>query len=166
MPVPPSTAAALLAWASATDNRDPDNETAARAWADALDDDVTIADGKAAISAHRASTDAWLMPSHINAGVRAIRRQRLDRMTTPQPPETLDGSPVRELAWQRAYRAAIGDGRTEGEAMAAACTAVGIPTPAPTVTAPRPVEALTRGHGRQCGCGCLERPIRAAEGAA
>ncbi len=95
MPIHPAEAAGLLAYAAATDNREV-TETAAHAWAAALDDKVTPRDGKAAIDAHRSTSTDWLMPAHINAEVRRIRRARLDGMETPQPPEALDGIPARE----------------------------------------------------------------------
>ncbi len=157
MPIHPAEAAGLLSYAAATDNREV-TETAAHAWAAALDDKVTPRDGKAAIDAHRSTSVDWLMPAHINAEVRRIRRQRLDGMETPQPPEALDGIPARELAWQREYRRAVGDGSTEADALTAACNAVGIPVPKPLEIATRPPE-LTVAHRKQCDCGCLERPL-------
>lgn len=161
MPVHPSIAAGLLSWAAATDNREVTKE-AAIAWSEALDDRVTLADGKAAISAHRSTTSDYLMPSHVNAGVRSIRKTRLDNMQTPQPPEALDGSPAREMAWQREYRRAIGDGATEVQAMQASCAALGVDVPVALPPATRPPE-LTIAKGAQCEHGCLEKPVRAGE---
>lgn len=163
MAVHPSIAAGLLAWASATDNREV-TEAASIAWAEALDDRVTLPDGKAAITAHRSRSGEWLMPSHVNAGVHAIRKARLDAMQTPQPPEALDGHPRRELAWQRAYREAVGDGYSARDAMDLACATVNIPVQPPALPASRPVE-LHLAHGAQCEHGCLTQPVRASEGA-
>lgn len=141
MSVPPSVAAALLAWAAATDNRNPENESAALAWAEALDARVNIPDGKAAINAHRATSADWLMPSHVNAGVRAIRRARIDGMSTPQPPAELDGDPVREIAWGRAYVTAIANGSSEPVADLEACQVVYV-TRSTAQALPAPVDRL------------------------
>jgi hypothetical protein len=165
MAVHPSVAAGLLAWAAATDNREV-TEAAAIAWADALDANVTLADGKAAISAHRAESSDWLMPAHINTRVRAMRRDRLMRAPSPQPPESLDGDPAREQAWLYEWNRAIGDGATEHEAMFRACDFVETEIPQPvTAPAPRPLELDKITRGRQCEHGCMEKPVRAAEGA-
>lgn len=163
MPVHPSVAAALLAYAASTDNRTV-TEEAARGWADALDAKVNLADGKAAIAAHRTRSADWLMPAHVNAGVLAIRRARLDAMQTPQPPSSLDGHPAREIAWQRAYRDAIGSGAAADEAMAVACESVGTAAPSPVGSAGRPLE-LAHVHVGGCEHGCLTKPVRASEGA-
>ena len=166
MSVHPSIAAGLLAWAAATDNREV-TESAAIAWADALDDRVTITDGKAAITAHRAASGDWLMPSHVNAGVRKIRRDRLENAGTPQPPTSLDGHTGREKAWRLLWQRAIGDGHTTDEAVTIACADLGVDPDRPVINpAKRPPELAALTHGRQCECGCLTRPIRPEEGAA
>src|SRR5690606_26424831 len=85
MPTSPAIAAALLAYAAATDNRNV-TEEAARGWAAALDERVTPADGKAAIDTHRATSTDWLMPAHVNAEVRRIRKARADAMAEVNPP--------------------------------------------------------------------------------
>lgn len=129
MPVPPAVAAGLLAYAAATDNRTV-TEEAARAWADVLDDHVTLADGKAAIIAHRRASGEYLMPLHVNLGVRAIRRARTDRIGDAEvPPPALDEQPARAAAWSREFRRAIGDGCDAGTAEVRACHAVGIEVP-------------------------------------
>jgi hypothetical protein len=127
MPVSPAVGAALLAYAAATDNREV-TEEAARAWADVLDDVVTPADGKAAIIAHRRSSTDYLMPIHVNAGVRAIRRKRTETIGGIVPPAEL--SVADDVAWLRAYVRAIGDGKTEDAATKRACDAVGVEVPA------------------------------------
>lgn len=163
--IPRHTAAKLLTWAAANDNREV-TEAAATAWAAALHEHVTLDDGMAAISAHYASDPRWIMPAQINAHVTAIRRERLTRMATPQPPEALDGNPCREIAWQRAYRAAFADTGNHDQAQSAACTAVGIPTPAPVITAPRPPELSALTAGARCEHACLTAPTTAKERAA
>jgi hypothetical protein len=129
VPVSPAVGAALLAYAAATDNREV-TEEAARAWADVLDDHVTPGDGKAAIIAHRRSSTDYLMPIHVNAGVRAIRRARTERIGIDEiPPAELAEQPARALGWTREYRRAIGDGETPDAATKRACEAVGVEVP-------------------------------------
>jgi hypothetical protein len=129
MTVSPAIAAVLLAYAAATDNRII-TEEAARAWADVLDDHVTPADGKAAIIAHRRTSTDYLMPIHVNAGVRAIRRGRTERIGTEEvPPAELAENPARALAWSREYRRAIGDGEEHASAERRACESVGVAVP-------------------------------------
>lgn len=130
MPVSPATGAALLAYAAATDNREV-TEEAARAWADVLDDTVTLRDGKAAIIAHRRSSTDYLMPIHVNTEVRRIRRTRTDAIGAEEiPPAELAESPARALGWTREYRRARGDGAEHQAAEARACAAVGVEVPA------------------------------------
>lgn len=130
MTVSPAIGAALLAYAAATDNRTV-TEEAARAWADVLDDTVTLSDGKQAIIAHRRTSTEYLMPIHVNAGVRAIRKRRTDAIAdTEVPPAELSESPARALAWTREFRRAIGDGELHDAAVERACAAVGVAVPA------------------------------------
>jgi hypothetical protein len=126
MTVSPAIGAALLAYAAATDNREV-TEEAARAWADVLDDHVTLTDGKAAIIAHRRSITDYLMPIHVNAGVRAIRRKRTDAIGGIVPPADLDVADC--IAYVRAYVRAVGDGEAPERAEARACNAVGVDVP-------------------------------------
>lgn len=142
MPVSPAVGAALLAYAAATDNREV-TEEAARAWADVLDDTVTPADGKAAIIAHRRSSTDYLMPLHVNAGVRAIRKQRTDAMGPVNPPAELADRPHVENTWKREYARAIGDGETPEVATERACRALDIPVPA-QIDTPRNLPELGR----------------------
>jgi hypothetical protein len=136
----PADAAELLAYAAAFDNRST-SEIAARAWAEALDPRVLLADGRRVVVEHYARTREWIMPSDINTAATRLRRERLDRMATPEPPESLDGDPALEIPWQRAYRAAIGDGHDEQRADEIACATVGVRRPA-VITAVRPVAQL------------------------
>lgn len=128
MTVSPAIGAALLAYAAATDNRTV-TEEAARAWADILDDHVTLNDGKQAIIAHRRTSNEYLMPIHVNAGVRAIRKRRTDTIADVHPPAELADTLARETAWTREYRRAIGDGATPDEATVRACAVVGVEVP-------------------------------------
>lgn len=115
--------------------------------------------------ATRTSEQRWVTPGDIRTAVQTQRQANLARMATPQPPEALDGDPARELAWQRAYRAAYADTGDHDHAQTAACTAVGTPVPAPSITAPRPPELAPFTAGATCEHACL-RPVAAEESAA
>lgn len=128
MPTSPAIAAALLAYAAATDNRNV-TEEAARGWAAALDERVTPADGKAAIDTHRATSTDWLMPAHVNAEVRRIRKARADAMGEVNPPAELADKPAMENAWKREYTRAICSGEEPEAATKVACDALGIAVP-------------------------------------
>lgn len=128
MPTSPAVAAALLAYAAATDNREV-TEEAARGWAAALDDRVTPADGKVAIDRHRASSTDWLMPAHVNVEVRRMRKARADAMGEVNPPAELADRPHVENTWKREYARAICDGEAPDVATKQACEALGIDVP-------------------------------------
>lgn len=137
----PTDAATLLTMAAAFDNRTP-SEIAARAWSKALNDVVNVADAEQVIVDHYAKTRDWIMPSDINQGVAAIRRNRTSRIETPQPPASIDGDDVaRSIEWQRAFARGVGDGLEESAAFDNACAAVGVTRPAIEATT-RPVAAL------------------------
>lgn len=167
MSASPVVASALLMYAAATDNRQP-SEEAAIGWANALDEQVTLADGKAAIDRHRATSTDWLMPAHINAEVRRIRRARSEALGVVNPPAELADRPHVENTWKREYTRARCDGEEHAAAEKRACDAVGITVPLQLEPTPRPeaVKRLMATHGPQCECGCLTKPIRPEEGAA
>lgn len=168
MPVKPSVAAALLTWASLYDNRSIVPETAT-AWAEALDENVTLVDGKAAITAHANSSGDYLKPAHVNAEVRRIRKERVDRIGDGGiPPAELADRPHIEATWKREFARAVGDGDQPDVAEKRACDAVGIEVPAQIEPTRRPEEVrqLMAAHGPQCECGCLTRPVRREEGKA
>jgi hypothetical protein len=130
MTVSHTVAAALLMYAAATDNRQPSAE-AAIGWANALDERVNPEDGKAAIDTHRSTSTDWLLPAHVNAEVRRLRKARTDAIGADEvPPAELAEKPARALGWTREYRRAIGDGETPERAEARACDAVGVEVPA------------------------------------
>lgn len=139
-------------------------EGQAAVWADALEDVSypTAQEVVRAMAKARTSGQRWVTPGDIAAEVARIRKARTDVMASPQPPESLEGHPGRELAWRREYVRLIGDGLTEAEADAGACERVGTVRPALT-TAPRPVQAALDGHKATCRCGCLTRPLTARE---
>lgn len=125
----PTDAASLLTMAAAFDNRTP-SEIAARAWSKALDDVVNLSDAELVIIEHYAGKREWIMPSDINQGIAAIRRNRTSRIETPQPPESIDGDDVaRSIEWGRAFMRGIGDGLEEDAAFDSACAAVGVSRP-------------------------------------
>ena len=110
------------------------------------------------MAANRTSAGRSVTPGDVREAVRTIRNARLAVMRTPEPPETLEGIPAREIGWQQTYRRLIGDGLTEAEADAQACAEHGVTRPA-IEAAPRPVAALTGTHKPACTCGCLTRPL-------
>ena len=136
----PADAAEVLALAAAFDNRSV-GEANALAWSAALDERVTVDDAKRIVTEHYSRSREWIMPSDVNAASAILRRSRLDRMATPEPPETLGGDPAREIEWQRAYRRAIGDGYDESMADQIACRSLDTFRPQ-IATVPRPVERL------------------------
>lgn len=72
---------------------------------------MTPEDAMAAIDYHRETTDAWLMPVHINRIVKAWRNERIQKAGDPQPPHELADKPLLEIAWRRAWLDRVGDGR-------------------------------------------------------
>lgn len=167
MPVPNTTAAALLMYAAATDNRQPSAE-AAIGWANALDERVTPEDGKAAIDAHRATSTDWLLPAHINTEVRRIRKARADAIGDVNPPAELADKPALENTWKREYARAVCDGETPDVAVKRACDALDIAVPLQLEAVPRPeaVKRLMAAPKRQCTCvpPCMEGHVRPEEG--
>lgn len=134
-------------------------------WADALHDVsyVTAQEVVRSMAATRTSAGRSVTPGDVRDAVRSIREARLRGIKTPEPPEELDGNPLRENAWRREYERLIGDGLTEAEADAQACAEHGV-TRAQLDAAPRPVQAAIEGHRASCRCGCLTRPVRAEGG--
>lgn len=122
----PSEAAALLGIIARWDNRTV-GETNAIAWSQSVDPDITIQDATAAAAAHFAECgDVWIMPSHVNARVREVYRDRVRRAGTPPMPADLTYS--QEQAWRRLWHAAVRAGELDAESSANA--AMGIPQPA------------------------------------
>lgn len=125
----PDIAAAVLAKASAYDNRRPQGTTIAEraesqritvaAWAEALDD-MTRADALDAVTEHYASTRDWLMPADINRIVATHRRARItaDHSLGPAYPDGLGDDPALEAAWIAHRQEAIGQGATRTQAAA------------------------------------------------
>ena len=118
-------------------------EGQAAVWAMALEDVsfVTAQEVVRDMTAHRTSAGRSVTPGDIREAVRVIRSSRTARMSTPQPPETLDGNWEREQEWIRHYVRAIGDGQNEATADRTACQALGVARPVLEAAA-RPVNAL------------------------
>ena len=141
-------------------------EGQAAVWADALTDVsyVTAQEVARQMAAARTSTQRWVTPGDIRDAVARIRKSRTSDIRTPEPPTTIDPDDVAaQIAWNRAYVTAIGDGLSPDVADLTACEALGVVRPTIEV-APRPVAALAATHKAGCACGCLTRPIRRGEG--
>jgi hypothetical protein len=138
----PSEAAVVLGRAAGTDNRVP-TEAAALAWAESLDDRISLRDALAAVTAHYAETREFVMPSDVNHRVRAMWRERVRADGTPDIPAGLEYH--QEQAWRLAYHDQIRQGDTRAESTAAANLAIGH-TPAPEIERPsaRAVEGQAR----------------------
>ena len=156
MSVPLSTAALLLTWAAAFDNRSTPRSAdevwpAAEAWAAALHSTVSPADGKHAITAHYASSGEYVMPRHVNAGVRALRARRLAEALDPAPPDGLTAGEYRE--WLVECRRRIGDGMSPEYASREVREMMGLPDEARLVGPPPPGLAAVTGRGGVRGSG-------------
>lgn len=105
----PAEAAALLGIAAAFDNRKPDPD-AAQAWAIALND-LRFADCRDAIVEHYRRSSDWLMPEHVIAGVKRIRRNRVAAYGTLPAPTHIDPDDTAALnAWTVRTTRDIADG--------------------------------------------------------
>lgn len=97
----------------------------AAVWRDALWG-VRFPDAQEAcrVLARQPDRVAYVKPGDVLREVRKLRADRIGGRRPPAPPEPLD--PAADLAFQRAYLVALGDGATEADADAAACAAVGV----------------------------------------
>jgi len=95
-----SEVAKLLAMASAFDNRSV-GEANVSAWAAALAPDMPFPDAAEAVRQHFATTSDYLMPVHVNAYVRQLRRLRVSAcQTVPEIPPDLHQAQERDwLHW-------------------------------------------------------------------
>lgn len=103
-----SEAAIVLAKIAAIDNRTV-GEAAALAWAEALDERMTLDDALEAVRQHRATSTDYIQPAHVNAIVLKIRSDRTKAAGTPPIPQGLEYE--QEQAWRKAWVQAIGDGK-------------------------------------------------------
>jgi hypothetical protein len=137
----PTEVGTFLAKVSSIDNRRLTPE-AIDSWSEILDPRITLADAWQAAREHFSTRAGdYLMPGHINDRVKQMRKARLDAMRVPDPPEVLADDAPGQIAWTRAYRAAIGDGHDEQRADEIACATVGVRRP-PAIAAVRPVAQL------------------------
>ena len=146
-----SEAAVVLTYAASLDGRD-ESRAAASAWADVLDENVTLADAMQIVKEHYAESKWKIMPADINERSREIRRARQDAAIRDHPPvappESLDpDDPAQSIGWVRAYWRAIGDGLSPQQADQKACVALNITRPA-LEAAVRPVNVLIRQAAR------------------
>lgn len=81
------------------------------AWQAALHD-VSLADSRSAVVDHYRGSSEWLTPARVIAGVKAIRRQRLEHADRILPAADPD-DPAAYIAQLRAGRAALASGRIE-----------------------------------------------------
>lgn len=141
-------------------------EGQAAVWADALADVpyVTAQEVTRQMTATRTSVLRWVTPGDVRDAVARIRRARTADIRTPEPPASIDADDTAgQIAWTRAFLAAVGDGLDEAAADRAACDRLGVTRPAIEV-APRPVSAAITGMRPGCADGCLTRPVRPEEG--
>lgn len=114
-------------------------------WHDALAG-IRYEDAIAACRAVAASDKTWVTPGTVQAEVRRIRRERIGNATPPPPPPDVT-DPRAQIAYQRAWYAAVGDGQAPEAADAAACAQIGAQRLAEVETR-RPVSALLEGAVR------------------
>ena len=103
-----SEAAIVLAKIAAIDNRTV-TESAALAWAEALDERMTLDDALEAVRIHRAGSLDYIQPAHVNVIVRKIRHDHTAAAGTPPIPQGLEYE--QEQAWRKAWVQAIGEGK-------------------------------------------------------
>jgi len=101
-----SETAVFLGKAALIDNRTV-GEADVAAWHELIGD-LPLRDCMAALAEHRKAGAEWLMPSHIIARVRDIRRARLVSAGTAPIPAGLTQD--QERAWVRSWCAAVKDG--------------------------------------------------------
>jgi hypothetical protein len=100
----------LLGFAASYDNRTV-GEAEVIAWLQAIGD-LPFDDARAAIAAHYGSESTErLMPGHIRRGVKAMRRDRIDRCPVGAPAPELTDQPVRYRETLVAAISSIADGK-------------------------------------------------------
>ena len=110
-----SEVAKLLTAIAATDNRTIgmlDVDT----WAAILPDTMTLPDAQAALIHHRQTSTEWLQPKHVIDAVRAINRDRWQRIGVPPIPGDL--TLAQEKVWRIEWCAAAKAGRADPVAVA------------------------------------------------
>lgn len=103
-----SEAAVVLAKIAAIDNRTV-GEAAALAWAEALDERISLDDALEAVRQHRATSTDYIQPAHVNTIAVKIRHDRTTAAGTPPIPQGLEYE--QEQAWRKAWVQAVGDGK-------------------------------------------------------
>lgn len=110
-----SDTAILLTYAALGDNRTVTRETAAF-WSEVLRPDISLDEGRSAVSAHFASSTEYLTPAHVNALVTSQRETRKKMVPTVIPPRELADYPERGWEWTRHWQDAVIAGHTEDRA--------------------------------------------------
>lgn len=105
-------AAAVLAYASAGDNRTVTRE-ASLIWAESLKADMTVDEARRAVISHFANSTDYLQPAHVNALVAADRKARAAILPSVIPPRELADDPERGWQWHRVWGDAVIAGHTE-----------------------------------------------------
>lgn len=128
----------LLTYVSAFDNRQLDEEHGA-AWAEVLDDRLTLDGAKWIVKDHYKTERKWLMPADINNKYLKVRRERISAHGN-QVPYPLDLHADRHLEFRRAWEDAIAndvhaDART---AVIVACNQIGHTYIEPKLVGPPP----------------------------
>lgn len=149
-----SRAATLLAAVAATGPNETD-ENIERLWASILPDDITEAEGMAAIQQHRAeSPGVYLEPGHIIILVRKARRanQAKHDITDVPYPAALADDPAAERRWGQMWRDAVGTGLDRDTAARMVNEALSVDTtPQLPAAGARPAELLAAALGARKG---------------
>lgn len=107
-----SDAATLLTFAALGDNRTVTRETA-MFWAEVLRPDITLDEGRHAVTAHFANSTDYLTPAHVNALVSQQREVRKAMVPEVIPPRELADYPEAGWRWTRVWQDAMITGHTE-----------------------------------------------------
>lgn len=87
------------------------------AWHDVLGD-LPLHDAKTAVKAHYANTRDWIMPADVRAGVKRLRRDRVEHADVKFEPTCDPDDPRAYIRQLRAHRRAFGDGNPPPESPA------------------------------------------------
>lgn len=113
-------------------------------WMRTLDDKIiegttsraaAEADAIEAVDNYRASNADWMQPAHVNAGVRALRKARIERAGVPPIPGDL--TLELESAWRDEWFKAVRAGQNRDGAAISASLALNMPPEMPAVEGAR-----------------------------
>lgn len=112
-----SEVALLVGFAGIYDLRIQVDELKVRAWAESLDNDLPLDEGKKIISAHYANSDSAVNPSHLNREWRHRKASQAERIRGQEISRQLElaertkASPEKVALYMAEIRKAIGKGR-------------------------------------------------------